>query len=79
MASEDEFEREVVPPAGERVHLPGPSFLPSVLALGASIAIIGVVISPALLVIGGIVFLLALLRWVREARAEMASLPLDHQ
>ncbi len=78
MASEQEGEREIVPPAGERVHLPGPSYLPAVLALGASIAIIGVVISPALLVIGGVVFLIALLRWVREARAEMAELPLDH-
>ncbi|MBA2429290.1 MAG: cytochrome c oxidase subunit 4 [Thermoleophilaceae bacterium] len=78
MASEQQDEREIVPPAGERVHLPGPSYLPAVLALGASIAIIGVVISPVLLVIGGVVFLIALLRWVREARAEMAELPLDH-
>jgi len=78
VASEQQDEREIVPPAGERVHLPGPSYLPAVLALGASIAIIGVVISPVLLVIGGVVFLIALLRWVREARAEMAELPLDH-
>ncbi len=78
MASEQGGEREIVPPAGERVHLPGPSYLPAVLALGTSIAIIGVVISPVLLVIGGVVFLLALLRWLREARAEMAELPLDH-
>ena len=78
MASEEEVDREVVPPAGERVHLPGPSFLPAVLAFGASVAIIGVVISPALLVIGGIVFLVALMRWIREARTEMAELPLDH-
>jgi hypothetical protein len=78
VASEQQDEHEIVPPAGERVHLPGPSYLPAVLALGASIAIIGVVISPVLLVIGGVVFLIALLRWVREARAEMAELPLDH-
>jgi hypothetical protein len=78
VASEQQDEREIVPPAGERVHLPGPSYLPAALALGASIAIIGVVISPVLLVIGGVVFLIALLRWVREARAEMAELPLDH-
>ena len=78
MASEQQDEREIVPPAGERVHLPGPSYLPAALALGGSIAIIGVVISPVLLVIGGVVFLIALLRWVREARAEMAELPLDH-
>jgi hypothetical protein len=78
VASEQQDEREIVPPAGERVHLPGPSYLPAVLALGASVAIIGVVISPVLLVIGGVVVLIALLRWVREARAEMAELPLDH-
>lgn len=71
-------ERESVPTAGERVHLPGPSFQPAVLALGASIAIVGVVITPILLVIGLVIFVLTLVRWIREAREEMAGLPLDH-
>ncbi len=78
MTSEGEAERDGAPPAGERVHLPGPSFLPAILALGASIAIVGVVISPVLVIIGFVVFLLALVRWIREARDEMAELPLDH-
>jgi hypothetical protein len=69
---------DLVPPAGERVHLPEPSLLPATLALGASIAIIGVVISPILIVIGAVILLVALVRWIREAREEMASLPLDH-
>jgi hypothetical protein len=71
-------EHEVVPPAGERVHLPEPSYLPAVLALGASIAIIGVVITPIMLVLGSVIFVVALVRWIREAREEMAGLPLEH-
>ncbi len=70
-------ERESVPAAGERVHLPGPSYLPPVLALGASIAVIGVVITPYLFIIGLVISLVALVRWIREAREEMAELPLE--
>lgn len=69
-------DEEVVPPVGEQIHLPGPSYLPALVAFGLTLALIGVIISPIVLVIGFLLFLVAAVRWVREAREEMADLPL---
>ena len=38
-------EADPAPPAGESVHLPGPSYLPVVTAFGLTIAITGIVLS----------------------------------
>jgi len=67
-----------VPPPGESIHLPDPSYLPALLAAGTTIALIGVVINLALLVIGVLIALVATVRWVRQTREEMAELPLEH-
>jgi hypothetical protein len=69
---------EQVPPPGEPVHLPGPSYLPALVAAGISVALVGVVIYWALVVIGSLVTIVALVRWIRQVREEMAALPLDH-
>ena len=67
-----------LPPPTEEIHLPDPSYLPVILAFGVTIAIVGVVLSWALVVIGAVIFLISLLRWIRQTRAEMAELPLGH-
>ena len=69
---------EPAPPAGEPVHLPGPSYLPVITALGVTIAVIGVVVSFLLVVLGGLITLVAVVKWVRETREEMSELPLEH-
>jgi hypothetical protein len=66
------------PPAGEAVHLPGPTYLPVITAVGITIAVVGVVQSWILVAAGVIVTLLAVGRWIRETRTDMAELPLDH-
>jgi hypothetical protein len=66
------------PPAGEAVHLPGPTYLPAIVALGVTIAVVGVVLSPFLVGIGLIVTLIAVWRWIRDTRQDMAELPLEH-
>ena len=71
-------DQEVVPPATEQVHLPGPSYLPVVVALGVTLALVGVVIAWPVLVIGLIITVAAIVRWVRETREEIAELPLEH-
>jgi hypothetical protein len=78
--AEDRIERpeEPVPPAGEPVHLPGPSYLPVLTAAGISLAIVGVVINYVLTVIGAVIAVIAIVRWVRETREEIAELPLEH-
>jgi Cytochrome c oxidase subunit IV len=66
------------PPAGEAIHLPGPSYLPVVTAAGVTVAVVGVVVWWVLVVLGGVVALVAVWRWIRESREEMAELPLQH-
>ena len=65
-------------PAGESIHLPGPSYLPVVLAAGLTLVVTGVVISVIMVAIGLVVTVISLVRWIREARSEIAELPLEH-
>jgi Flp pilus assembly protein TadB len=80
MTSEIESDRhsDGVPEAGEPVHLPEPSYLPVLLAFGVTIALVGVVINWVIVGIGVVIFLVVLVRWIRQTRAEMADLPLEH-
>ena len=64
--------------AGEAVHLPGPSYLPVVTALGLTIAVVGVVLSWILVGIGLVIAVIAIWRWIGETRRETAELPLEH-
>jgi uncharacterized membrane protein YidH (DUF202 family) len=66
------------PPAGEAVHLPGPTYLPVATAAGVSIAVVGVVIWWVLVVIGVLITVVAVWRWIRDTRQDMAELPLEH-
>ena len=77
MAGEPRVEREV-PERGEPVHLPEPSYLPVVVALGTTIIVVGVVLNWIIVAIGVLITLVALVRWIRATRAEMADLPLEH-
>jgi hypothetical protein len=66
------------PPAGESVHLPGPSYLPVATALGVTLAVTGVVLSLILVVAGVVITVVAVWRWIAETRTEMSELPLEH-
>ena len=68
-----------VPPPGEPIHLPDPSYLPVIVAAGTTILLVGVVLSPILVVIGLAITVVAIVRWIGQTRAEMAELPLDHE
>jgi len=67
-----------VPPAGEEIHVPGPSILPFLLAIGLTLALVGVTISLILTAIGLAIAIPVLIRWVRSTRAEIAELPNEH-
>jgi hypothetical protein len=67
-----------VPPPGEAIHLPGPSYLPVIVALGLTLAIVGVVISWFVCGAGVLITLYAILRWVGDTRRDIAELPLEH-
>ena len=67
-----------VPPAGEAIHLPVPTYLPALLAAGVTILVVGVVLWWVLVVIGGLVTLVVAWRWIADTRRDMAELPLQH-
>ena len=66
------------PPLGEQIHLPQPSILPVLNAVGLSIAIIGIPVSLVVVIPGLVLFLVTAALWIRDARREMDELPLDH-
>ena len=67
------------PPAAEEIHLPGPSILPLVSAIGITLIVIGTTLGWYLSAIGGIVLLVAVIRWVGDTRRDVAALPDQHE
>lgn len=83
MAAEDTTRERVagddpVAPPTEQIHLPGPTLLPVVVALGITIALVGVVLNWVVFGIGFLIFAVATLMWVRDTRRDISDLPLEH-
>jgi hypothetical protein len=67
-----------VPPSGEPVHLPAPSFLPVITAAGITIALVGLILNWVIVALGAVVAVIAVVRWIRQTRQEISELPLEH-
>ena len=65
------------PPVGEEIHLPGPSILPLLTAVGITLALVGITTFIEFTVVGVILTLYCVIRWIRETRDEVDELPLD--
>lgn len=78
MTPADEQPQGALPPPTEEIHLPDPSYLPVTLAFGVMLVIVGVVFTWVIVVLGAIVAVISLFRWINQTRAEMAELPLGH-
>jgi hypothetical protein len=66
-----------IPPAGEEIHLPGPSIQPLLLAFGITIGVVGVTTFIGLTIAGVILSLWVTFRWIRDARRDIDELPLE--
>jgi hypothetical protein len=62
MADEVRVSEAEAEPAGEAVHLPGPSYLPVLTAFGISIGVVGVVVMWPLIVIGALIAVSSIVR-----------------
>jgi hypothetical protein len=62
----------------EAIHMPDPSYLPFVLALGITITLVGVLTGIIVVILGLAIVIPTLVRWIRSARDEMSDLPLEH-
>ncbi len=65
-------------PAGEHIHMPEPSRLPLLNAIGLAGTIVSITLSPILLIASLILFLTTTVIWVRAAARETDALPLEH-
>ncbi|HEV2924941.1 MAG TPA: hypothetical protein VGW98_12960 [Solirubrobacteraceae bacterium] len=66
-----------VPPAGEEVHLPGPSILPVLTGVGITLTLVGITTFIELTIIGGILTIGCVVRWIKDTRHDIDELPLD--
>jgi hypothetical protein len=66
-----------VPPVGEEIHLPGPSVLPVLTALGITLALVGITTFIEFTVIGLLLTIFCVVRWIKDTRREVDELPLD--
>jgi hypothetical protein len=66
-----------LPPVGEEVHLPGPSILPLLSAVGITLTLVGITTFIEFTVIGGVLTICCIVRWAKDTRTETNELPLD--
>jgi hypothetical protein len=66
------------PPTGEEIHLPGPTPIPALLAAALACALVGVTVSWALTILGGVVAIVLIVVWIRQTRRDVGELPVEH-
>jgi hypothetical protein len=66
------------PPPGEEIHVPRPSLIPFMSAIGITLIVIGTTITPILSIIGGVIFVWTTIRWIKDTRRDVSELPEDH-
>ena len=59
----------------EQIHLPGPSLLPLSMAIGLTVALVGLILSWGFVIAGGLIVLVTTWRWIKVAREEYEHLP----
>ena len=67
------------PPAGEELHLPDPSLVPILSATGVALALVGLTITYYLTAVGVVLFLVTLVRWIRDVTHDISELPAEHR
>ena len=66
------------PPAGEELHLPGPSILPLLTAVAITMIVVGTTISLIISIVGLVALVIIVWRWVSDTRRDVAELPEEH-
>jgi hypothetical protein len=66
-----------VPPVGEEIHLPAPTIVPVLTALGITLLLVGLTTFVELTIIGAVLTLVCVVRWIKDTRREIDELPLD--
>jgi hypothetical protein len=65
------------PPVGEEIHLPEPSILPVLTAVGITLTLVGITTFIELTVAGALLTVGCAVRWIKDTRRDIDELPLD--
>lgn len=66
------------PPAGEELHLPGPSLLPLLTAIAITLVVVGTTISLIISFVGLVFLVIVVWRWIGDTRRDIGELPEEH-
>ena len=66
------------PPTGEEIHLPGPTLLPFVCAIAITLIVVGTTLGWIFSIVGLVILVVAVVRWVRDTRRDIDALPEEH-
>ena len=66
-----------VPPVGEEIHLPEPTVVPVLTAIGITLTLIGFTTYIELTIAGGLLTVGCVIAWIRRTRADIDELPLE--
>ena len=66
------------PPVGEEIHLPGPTLIPLMSAIGITLIIVGTTLTLILSAIGVIIFAVTTVIWIKDTRRDIERLPEQH-
>jgi hypothetical protein len=70
--------QQPAPPAGEEIHLPGPTILPLVSAIGITLIVVGTTLTWIISGIGAAILIVAVVKWIGDTRRDVAALPEEH-
>jgi Flp pilus assembly protein TadB len=66
------------PPAGEAIHLPGSTLIPFLSAIAITLIVIGTTLGWIFSIIGGVMLIGLVIRWVQDTRRDIEQLPEEH-
>jgi hypothetical protein len=67
------------PPVGEELHLPNPSLVPFLNAIGVALALVGLTVTLLFTWVGLVIFIVTLVFWIRDNRRDISDLPAEHR
>jgi hypothetical protein len=76
--SYDDLHETDAPPSGEEIHLPGPTLIPFLTAIAITLIVIGTTLGWVFSIIGAVMLIGLIIRWVGDTRRDIEQLPEDH-
>jgi hypothetical protein len=76
--SYEDLHESDAPPVSEEIHLPGPSLLPFLTAIAITLIVVGTTLGWAFSIIGVVMLIGLIIRWVGDTRRDIEQLPEEH-